>query len=83
MDLNVKAGFLNEKLISGLTYRMGDGGAVAFLVGTKYKNLQFYYSYDAFMGDFQQYSSGSHEITVAYQILRKNGEFDRSKKYRK
>jgi type IX secretion system PorP/SprF family membrane protein len=41
MDLNLKAGFLDEKLIAGLTYRMGDGGAVAFLVGTKYKNLQF------------------------------------------
>jgi len=83
MDLNLKAGFLDEKLIAGLTYRMGDGGAVAFLVGTKYKNLQFYYSYDAFMGDFQQYNSGSHEITVAYQIQRKTGGFDRSKKYRK
>lgn len=83
MDLNLRAGFLNEKLIGGLTYRMGDGGAVAFLVGTKYKNLQFYYSYDAFMGDFQQYNSGSHEITVAYQIKRKTGVYDRSKKYRK
>ena len=83
MDLNLKAGFLDEKLIAGLTYRMGDGGAVAFLVGTKYKNLQFYYSYDAFMGDFQQYNSGSHEITVAYQFKRKTGDYDRSKKYRK
>ncbi|MFK7775976.1 MAG: PorP/SprF family type IX secretion system membrane protein [Saprospiraceae bacterium] len=82
MDLNVKAGFLDEKLIAGLTYRMGDGGALAFLVGTKYKSLQFYYSYDAFMGDFQQYNSGSHEITIAYKIKRKTGGFDRSKKYR-
>ena len=74
MDLNVKAGFLDEKLIGGLTYRMGDGGAVAFLVGTKYKSLQFYYSYDAFMGDFQQYNSGSHEITLGLKFCRKKKE---------
>lgn len=84
VDMNLKAGFLNEKLIAGLTYRAGDGGALAFLVGTKYKGLQFYYTYDAFMGDFQKYNSGSHEISVAFQLAKKKtGKFDRSKKYRK
>ena len=83
IDMNVRAGFLDEKLIGGLTYRTGDGGAIAFLVGTKYKNLQFFYTYDAFMGDFQQYNSGSHEITVGYKFERKKGVYDRSKKYRK
>jgi len=83
IDMNVRAGFLDEKLITGLTYRTGDGGALALLIGTKYKDLQFFYSYDAYMGDFQQYNSSSHEITVGYKFKRKEGTFDRSKKYRK
>jgi len=82
VDMNLKAGFLEEKLIAGLTYRTGDGGALAFLVGTKYKNLQFFYTYDAYMGEFQQYNSGSHEFTVAFQLAKKKGKYDRSKKYR-
>ncbi len=82
IDMNVKAGFLEEKLIGGLTYRTGAGGALAFLVGTKYKNLQFYYSYDTYMGEFQAYNSGSHEFTVAFKIDKKTGKYDRSKKYR-
>ena len=83
VDMNVKTGFLEEKLIAGLTYRTGDGGALGFLVGTKYKSLQFYYTYDAYMGEFQQYNSGSHEFTVAFQIGKKqSGVYDRSKKYR-
>ena len=83
IDMNVKAGFLDEKLITGLTYRTGTDGALAFLVGTKYKNIQFFYTYDAYMGDFQKYSSGSHEISLAFQFKKKKGKFDRSKKYRK
>ncbi|MEM6964693.1 MAG: PorP/SprF family type IX secretion system membrane protein, partial [Bacteroidota bacterium] len=79
IDLNVRAGFLDDKLMTGLTYRMGDGGSLAFLVGTKYKNLQFFYSYDAFMGDFQVYSAGSHEFTVALQLSKgSGGKYDRS-----
>lgn len=82
IDMNVRGGFLEEKLIAGLTYRTGDGGALGFLVGTKYKNLQFFYTYDAYMGEFQQYNSGSHEFTVAFQLTKKKGKYDRSKKYR-
>ena len=84
LDMNIKAGFIDEKLIGGITYRTGDGGAVGFMVGTKYKNLQFFYTYDAYFGEFQNYNSGSHEFTIAFQFERnKEGKFDRSKKYRK
>lgn len=83
VDVNLKASVLDEKLIGGLTARTGHGGALGVLVGTKYKNFQLFYSYDAFMGDFQPYNSGSHEITLSFQIERKKGKYDRSKKYRK
>lgn len=64
MDLNLKAGFLDEQLIAGLSYRAGLG-AMGILLGTRLKNFNLYYSYDVSFQRFQKYNTGSHEITVA------------------
>jgi len=82
VDMNMIVSFLKEQLITGLTYRAGNGGAMALLLGTKYKSLKFYYTYDVSFGDFQQYNAGSHEVTVSFGLERKEGNFDRSKKFR-
>lgn len=82
-DANLKVGFLGGKLITGLTYRFGHDGALAALLGTQYSTLQIYYSYDIYFGDFQDYNSGTHEITLGIDIERKQGKFDRAKKFRK
>jgi type IX secretion system PorP/SprF family membrane protein len=71
VDLNVQGRFLDEKLIAGLTLRPNDRGAAAFLIGTRYKSLQLYYSYDLSFSRFQQYTGGSHEISVSYAFSRK------------
>ncbi|MBX2893541.1 MAG: PorP/SprF family type IX secretion system membrane protein [Saprospiraceae bacterium] len=71
VDVNVQGRFLDEKLITGLTYRPSNNGSVGFLIGTKYKALQLAYSYDVSFSKFQQFSTGSHELTAAFNLPRK------------
>ena len=70
VDLNLKAEFLNEQLIAGLTYRTL--GAMSILLGTKLSNFKLYYSYDVSFQQFQKYSTGAHEITIALDIEKKS-----------
>lgn len=71
MDLNLNAGFLDEQLIAGVSYRAGLG-AMGLLLGTKLTNFNLYYSYDVSFQRFQKYNTGSHEITVALRALKKD-----------
>ncbi len=70
LDLNVNAGFLDDQLIAGLSYR--NLRAMGVLFGTKLSNFYLYYSYDLSFQNFQQYNSGSHEVTLAFTFKRKN-----------
>jgi type IX secretion system PorP/SprF family membrane protein len=70
MDLNLKAGFLDEQLIAGLSYRAGLG-AMGILLGTRLTNFNLYYSYDVSFQRFQKYNTGSHEITVALKFKKR------------
>jgi type IX secretion system PorP/SprF family membrane protein len=71
MDLNLKAGFLDEQLIAGLSYRAGLG-AMGILLGTRLTNFNLYYSYDVSFQRFQKYNTGSHEITVAFTFKKRD-----------
>ena len=71
VDLNLQGRFLDDKLIAGLTYRPSSEGSVVFLIGSKYKQFQIYYSYDVSFSKFQQYNGGSHELSVACALARK------------
>ncbi|MGH1438165.1 MAG: PorP/SprF family type IX secretion system membrane protein [Lewinella sp.] len=71
MDLNLKAGFLDEQLIAGLSYRAGLG-AMGILLGTRLTNFNLYYSYDVSFQRFQKYNTGSHEITVALTFKKRD-----------
>lgn len=68
LDFNLQAGFLDDQLITGLSYRYL--GALGLLLGTKLQGFRLYYSYDLSFSDFQQFSNGSHEVTVGYNISR-------------
>ena len=81
-DINLLATFLNEQLITGLTYRAGTGGNLGVTLGTKYSALRVLYTYDVYMGDFQRYNGGSHEITINFSFNRVAGNYDRTAKYR-
>ncbi|PHN06879.1 PorP/SprF family type IX secretion system membrane protein [Flavilitoribacter nigricans] len=62
MDFNLKARFLEDQLIAGLSYRTL--GIMGILLGTKLEGLDLYYSYDVSFQDSQQYHSGAHEVTI-------------------
>lgn len=67
-DINLKGYFLEDKLIGGVSYRGGSRGAFGILVGSKLTNFAFYYSFDVSFQEFQQYSNGAHEITIAVNL---------------
>lgn len=80
-DFNILAGFLDEMLQTGLSYRTGTGGALGLLLGTKFKNVSVFYSYDVAFQSFQTYNSGTHEITIGFDFGKKD-EGDRAKDFR-
>ncbi len=78
VDFNVVGGFADDKLIAGLSYRSGVGGAVGLLLGTRISAMRLYYSYDVSFQRFQQYNNGSHEITVQFEFAPAKKRFDHS-----
>lgn len=67
-DFNLKAGFLEDRFVTGLSYRAGLGGALGILLGTEFSGLRVYYSFDIAFQPFQQYNSGAHEVTVGFEF---------------
>lgn len=74
MDLNLKAGFLDDQLITGISYRAL--GAVGMLLGTRLNSFYLYYSYDLSFQRFQRYNMGSHEISFAFNLSKKQKKVD-------
>ncbi len=71
VDFNLKGSFLEDRVFGAVSYRAGSGGGFGVLVGTKYNNVNLAYSYDYSLARFQQYSGGTHELTVGFSIFRK------------
>lgn len=71
VDLNLKLSFLDEQLVGGLGYSIGDNSRAALLLGTRLNDLRFFYSYDVSLGDFQEFNNGSHELTLVYRLPNK------------
>lgn len=69
MDFNLKASFLDDQLVAGLSYRTL--GALGILLGTKLDGLDLYYSYDVSFQDSQQHHAGAHEVTLAFGFGKK------------
>lgn len=62
-DINLKLGFLNDRVIGGLSYRSLK--SLGFLLGSEIANsFRVFYSYDMTLQDIQQFSSGTHELTL-------------------
>ena len=76
---NMIGGFMNEQLLAGLSFQAGTGGAMGLLLGTKVDVFRVYYSYGLGFSNFQQYSNGSHEITVGFSFDGGKKKFDRDK----
>lgn len=74
VDINLQGRFLAEKLITGVTIRPSTGGSMAFMLGTKISQFQLVYSYDVSFSRFQQYNGGSHELSLAFALRRKDAK---------
>jgi hypothetical protein len=60
--MNFKAGFIDDKLITGISYR--SLGTTGMLLGTRWSFFELYYTYDLSLQRFQNYNAGSHEFTL-------------------
>ncbi len=67
-DLNMLVSFLDEQLTGGLSYQLGGSKRLGFILGTKIGDFNLYYSYDASFNPLQNYTSGSHELTVGITL---------------
>lgn len=74
---NIIGGFMDEQLLAGLSFQAGTGGAMGLLLGTKVDVFKVYYSYGLGFSNFQQYSNGSHEITVGFAFNSGKKKYDR------
>jgi len=72
VDFNLKAKYLEEKIIAGLSYRSGTGGNIGLLLGSKLDVFRIYYSYDFAFQRFQRYNNGSHELTLSFEFGEKD-----------
>ncbi len=64
LDLNLLLTFLNDKLITGVSYTIGGTNSLAALLGGRIGDFSFTYGYDISFRDFQKYNGGTHELTV-------------------
>lgn len=64
-DIAFRASFMERRLTGGLLYRAGAGGQLGLLVGTRFNAFSILYSYNIGFQRFQQYSNGSHELTLS------------------
>jgi outer membrane protein OmpA-like peptidoglycan-associated protein len=60
----------NDFIFGGLSYRGKD--AIIGLIGLYYKQFMLAYSYDFTTSGIRNYSSGSHEVLLAYQFNKKS-----------
>ncbi len=76
-DFNIMGSFIDDKLIAGVSYRAGLGGAVGLLLGTNIDVFRIYYSYDVSFQTVQQYNGGTHEVTIAFDFAKGKKKYDR------
>jgi type IX secretion system PorP/SprF family membrane protein len=69
LELGGKVNY-NKLVFGGLNYRSNE--SVIGLVGVNYQNFMLAYSYDFTLSAIRNYSSGSHEILLAYQFNKKS-----------
>lgn len=68
VDFTVMAGFLEDQLIGGLSYR--NLGSLGVTLGTRLSSFRLYYTYDTSFQQVQRYNSGTHEVTIALNFKR-------------
>lgn len=75
VDINLRAGFLDQQLVTGLSYR--SLGVLGVLLGAKLSNFQVFYSYDMSFQRFQKFNTGSHEVSIFLEFQKKSRDLER------
>lgn len=73
-DLNLLGYYAEDQLIGGFTYTIGGGNAANVILGTRINLMTILYSYGVSFSDFQSYTNGSHEISLKFDLSRKDEE---------
>ncbi|NHB69167.1 PorP/SprF family type IX secretion system membrane protein [Perlabentimonas gracilis] len=88
-QLDIGGYYFRKPLYLGIWYRglpignvYNNSDALIFLLGVKYNQLVFNYSYDMSLGSLISTTGGSHEISIIYHLSFKEGNEQR-RKYRK
>lgn len=68
LDLNLRAGFLEDKFTGGLSYTVGSDERLGFLLGFKIDKLNLYYTYNVSTQEFQDYNNGAHEFSLKFSF---------------
>ena len=76
IDLNVLMRFIDDKFTGGVTYSLGADDRLGFLIGTRINAVNFFYSYNVSRRTFQTYNNGSHELSLRFDIGRKDQSSD-------
>ena len=72
VDINVLGKFLDEQLTGGISYTVNADEKLGFLIGARVNAFNFFYSYNISRHEFQQYNNGSHELSVRFDLGRKD-----------
>ena len=72
VDAAATAGFLDDRFVAGLGYRLGEGSDLGVLLGVRVDKMRAYYSYDVNFGEFQSYHAGGHELTLGFDFRSRN-----------
>jgi hypothetical protein len=75
VDLNLIGSFIQDQLFAGATYRLGGGNGMGILVGAGFEKFNLYYSYDVSFLGFQQYSNGTHEVSIGLVFGKEKRQF--------
>lgn len=68
VDINLKAGFMEDKLTGGVSYTLGADKRLGFLLGFKINKADIYYTYNVSTWAFQNYNNGAHEVSVKLNL---------------
>jgi type IX secretion system PorP/SprF family membrane protein len=74
VEMNLLARFMDERFVTGVSFRPGTSGAAGLTVGIKESFFQINYSYNASISEFKSYSNQGHEITLGIALNKPSRE---------
>ena len=74
VEMNLLARFMEERFVTGVSFRPGTSGAAGLTVGIKESFFQINYTYNASISEFKSYDRQGHEITLGITLNKPSRE---------